>query len=86
MQALQRQVQDALGVHRRLCEVILIWRGDGVGPKGSIYDDRGLLHERYGLDGPGLYLLRPDGYIAFRAPRLDTAALQSYLQRVFAAS
>mgnify|MGYP000025215975 CR=1 FL=1 len=40
----------------------------------------------YGLDGPGLYLLRPDGYIAFRAPRLDTAALQSYLQRVFAAS
>ena len=86
LEALQRQVQDALGVHRRLCEVILIWRGDGVGPKGSIYDDRGLLHERYGLDGPGLYLLRPDGYIAFRAPRLDTAALQSYLQRVFAAS
>lgn len=86
LEALQRQVQDALGVHRRLCEVILIWRGDGVGLKGSIYDDRGLLHERYGLDGPGLYLLRPDGYIAFRAPRLDTAALQAYLQRVFATS
>jgi 2-polyprenyl-6-methoxyphenol hydroxylase-like FAD-dependent oxidoreductase len=84
LEALQQKVQEALGPHKRLCEVVLIWRGDGVGPRGSIYDDRGLLHERYGLDGPGLYLLRPDGYIAFRAPRIDTAALGAYLQRVFA--
>ena len=86
LEALQRRMQDALGPHKGMCEVIVIWRGDGIGPKGSIYDDHGVLHERYGLDHSGLYLIRPDGYIAFRAPRLDTAALQSYLQRVFAAS
>ncbi len=83
LEALQRRMQDALGPHKGMCEVIVIWRGDGIGPKGSIYDDHGVLHERYGLDHSGLYLIRPDGYIAFRSPRLDPAPLQAYLQKIY---
>jgi 2-polyprenyl-6-methoxyphenol hydroxylase-like FAD-dependent oxidoreductase len=46
-------------------------------------DEPGLVHERYGLRGAGLYLIRPDGYVAFRAPRTDLQALRAYLQKVF---
>ena len=46
-------------------------------------DEPGLAHERYGLRGAGLYLIRPDGYVAFRAPGTDLRPLRAYLQRVF---
>ncbi|HEX2574188.1 MAG TPA: FAD-dependent monooxygenase [Polyangia bacterium] len=45
-------------------------------------DEQGLLHRAYGLEGPGCYLVRPDGYIAFRSPGTDLSALTSYLQRL----
>lgn len=43
-------------------------------------DGHSLLHRAYGLKGPGCYLLRPDGYIAFRSPGTELTALTSYLQ------
>ncbi len=46
-------------------------------------DEPGLVHERYGLRGAGLYLIRPDGYVALRTPGTDFRPLQAYLQRVF---
>jgi 2-polyprenyl-6-methoxyphenol hydroxylase-like FAD-dependent oxidoreductase len=49
-------------------------------------DDSGLVYERYGLRGDGCYLIRPDGYIAFRAPGSNLRPLRAYLQKVFAAS
>jgi hypothetical protein len=45
-------------------------------------DEQGLLHRAYGLEGPGCYLVRPDGYIAFRRPGTDLGALTSYLRRL----
>ena len=45
-------------------------------------DHGGLAHARHGLTGAGLYLVRPDGHVAFRAPSLDAAPLAAYLDRV----
>jgi hypothetical protein len=30
-----------------------------------------------------LYLVRPDGYVAFRAPRVNSAPLRTYLADVY---
>jgi hypothetical protein len=55
-----------------------------VGAQIPVYvDEPGLAHERYGLRGAGLYLIRPDGYVAFRAPGTALRPLRAYLQRVF---
>ncbi len=49
-------------------------------------DESGLVHERYGLKGAGCYLIRPDGYVAFRAPGSDLRPVRTYLQRMFPSS
>ena len=47
-------------------------------------DESGLVYERYGLKGPaGLYLIRPDGYVGFRAPGTDLRTIRAYLQVMF---
>ena len=38
-----------------------------VDAKDTISDPEGALHRRYGLTGPGIYLVRPDGHTAFRS-------------------
>ncbi|APR75723.1 2-polyprenyl-6-methoxyphenol hydroxylase [Minicystis rosea] len=53
------------------------------GNQGALVDESGVLHRRYGLEGPGHYLVRPDGYIAFRAPGLEPGALADYLNRMY---
>jgi len=45
-----------------------------------IGDPQGALRERYRADSPCLYLIRPDGYIAYRSRRWD--GLGDYLDRV----
>jgi hypothetical protein len=52
------------------------------GTAGAFVDHEGLAHARYGLEGPGYYLVRPDGYVAFRAPSLDPEPLATYLGRL----
>ena len=37
----------------------------------------------YGVDGPALYLLRPDRHVAFRARSLDPAPLQAFLAATY---
>lgn len=49
-------------------------------------DGQGHLHRAYGLDGPGCYLIRPDGYVAFRSPGPEFPALASYLHRLLQAN
>lgn len=41
------------------------------------------LQERYGADRPSVFLIRPDGQIAYRGDAADVAALTAYLDRVF---
>ncbi len=45
-------------------------------------DPDGSVHRRYGATRSCLYLIRPDGYIGYRRPDVDAAALQEYLHSV----
>lgn len=49
-----------------------------------VLDPEGALHRRYGARSECLYLIRPDGYIAFRSQPADTEKLLEYLQVIFA--
>jgi 2-polyprenyl-6-methoxyphenol hydroxylase-like FAD-dependent oxidoreductase len=44
------------------------------------------LHSRWGADAACLYLIRPDGYVGYRARPVDNDRLSSYLDRIFAQS
>ena len=39
-----------------------------------------LLFERYAVTGLAMYLVRPDGCIAYRAPHFDAAPLEGFLK------
>jgi len=52
------------------------WTGE------RLADPDGALHQRFGAAGACLYLIRPDGCVAFRARPLDAAGLHDYLGRV----
>ena len=41
------------------------------------------LHERYGVEAPGLFLIRPDGHIAYSGEGTDVVGLKIYLDRLF---
>ncbi len=47
-------------------------------------DPDGAAHNRYGAGAECLYLVRPDGYVAFRAQPADGDALDAYFTRIFA--
>jgi hypothetical protein len=47
-----------------------------------IDDGARVAFERYGVEKSALYLVRPDGYIGFRAPALDGAPLVDHLRRL----
>ena len=41
------------------------------------------LHERYGARTPILFLVRPDGHVAYRGEAADVVGLEAYLERLF---
>lgn len=53
------------------------------GAAGAWIDESGEAHRRYAVTDSGYYLVRPDGYIAFRAAGLDAEPLALYLSHVF---
>lgn len=48
-----------------------------------LLDPYHLLHEKYGVSHPAIYLLRPDGVVGFRGRHDDADHLLAYLGRVF---
>jgi 2-polyprenyl-6-methoxyphenol hydroxylase-like FAD-dependent oxidoreductase len=84
--ASDNDLRALIAEYEGLLEPHLIVAGEStrVGAEIPVYvDEPGLVHERYGLRGAGLYLIRPDGYVAFRAPGTDLRPLRAYLQMVF---
>lgn len=72
-QAARRKAGDWIDVH-------LVSAKDHPGDESLILDPGGALAQYYGMQDGGLYLIRPDGYIAYRTRRLD--GLDAYLDGV----
>jgi hypothetical protein len=53
------------------------------GDSAVLLDPEGATHRRYGAGAECLYLVRPDGYVAFRSQPADGDALMQYLERIF---
>ncbi|MBW3598817.1 MAG: FAD-dependent monooxygenase [Planctomycetes bacterium] len=52
------------------------------GAAGLLQDASGELHGRFHAESPCLYLIRPDGYLGYRARPPDAAAFERYLTKV----
>jgi 2-polyprenyl-6-methoxyphenol hydroxylase-like FAD-dependent oxidoreductase len=81
-------VLDLARKHLAHIEAFLVVRGDVAPPwiawEGpTLRDHRGELHHRFGARGPCLYLIRPDGYLGYRAIPPDAGKLAKYLGRIF---
>ena len=78
------------GQYAELVRPWLVLRGDATPatPRwgGAVLrDPDAALHRRYGAGSPCLYLIRPDGYIGYRAQPPDAGKLRAYLERLFVA-
>lgn len=49
----------------------------------TVFDMEGEMHRRYGVSNETLYLIRPDGYIAYRSSPVKLRELRDYLDSVF---
>ena len=56
---------------------------DAPAAAGALVDPDGSLHRAYGAADETLFLVRPDGYIGYRARPADAAKLRDYLRRIF---
>ena len=65
-----------------LVRASLIRSGDVDGPTHALVDHDGEAHHVYGARYECLYLIRPDGYVAFRSQPAEEGSLQEYLGRV----
>jgi 2-polyprenyl-6-methoxyphenol hydroxylase-like FAD-dependent oxidoreductase len=85
---LARQVREAYGPLVRSHIVVpfaerpLALQGEG----DVVLDPRFEAHRRYGARSECLYLVRPDGYVAYRCQPADGEKLMAYLARVFTAT
>ena len=71
-----------------LTNVYIVYPGtkwpENLSPETAIVGDPELsLHKRYGAETACLYLIRPDGYVAFRSHGVGDEALQSYFAKIF---
>jgi len=71
-----------------LVHVAIVERGahpriDDENPAENLIDAANEAHAKYGVDRGACYLVRPDGYVAFRGTRDDGAALLADLARRF---
>jgi 2-polyprenyl-6-methoxyphenol hydroxylase-like FAD-dependent oxidoreductase len=85
LDAIARDVRER---HGRLVDVHVVVpfaeKPKELGWDGSVVcDPRGALHKRYGARSECLYLVRPDGYVAYRTQPADGARLGAYLKTIF---
>ena len=57
----------------------LAWTGS------TLFDADGGVHRRYGARSECLYLVRPDGYVAYRCQPAQGDKLDTYLESIFVA-
>jgi 2-polyprenyl-6-methoxyphenol hydroxylase-like FAD-dependent oxidoreductase len=49
-----------------------------------VFQDRDFsLHEKYGAAWPAIYLIRPDGYVAYRSFFVNLPRVRTYLEKIF---
>jgi 2-polyprenyl-6-methoxyphenol hydroxylase-like FAD-dependent oxidoreductase len=80
------ELRNLLAGYEGMIQPHLIFAGDltRIGSEAPAYvDESGQVRERYGLAGAGHYLIRPDGYVAFRAMGPELRPLRTYLRKVY---
>src|SRR5215467_1800546 len=84
LDALSKTIQAA---YQRQIAVHLVVRSEDnleqVDSGAALIDIEGRLHQGYQVQGPCLYLIRPDGYIAFHSNSMAAEPLEDYLKRIF---
>lgn len=65
--------------HRQRPAALAAWSGE------VVLDTDGQVHDRYGARSESLYLVRPDGYVAYRCQPAEPDKLVAYLERIFVA-
>ncbi len=84
-ESIAQAVQKRCGTHVRIQAIIAAekrpahWKWTGQ----AILDPAKNAHRRYGTREAGIYLVRPDGYVAFRGQPPDEKSLLEYLDRIF---
>lgn len=80
-EAIEKRCGDEVEVHvvvpRADKPAALTWNGP------ILFDEDGAVHKQYGARSECLYLVRPDGYVAYRNQPADAGKLLVYLDRIF---
>src|SRR5262249_9475859 len=79
--AVARGVKERLGADVRTCLVASAVCPEWVGY--ILLDPTGEAHRIYGTRTEAVFLIRPDGYVAFRGDATSLLPLQDYLGRIF---
>jgi 2-polyprenyl-6-methoxyphenol hydroxylase-like FAD-dependent oxidoreductase len=83
--SIARRVRDAHGSHVDVHVVVpRPTKPKGLDWDGSVLlDTNGALHNRYGAGSECLYVIRPDGYVGYRAQPAEAGRLVAHFARVF---
>jgi hypothetical protein len=86
----QARLGEAAAVGRRERDLVrIVWVAAGAAVPDTAADETVLLdpdrvlHERYGATTESLYLVRPDGYVGYRAQPAEGDGLREYFERWF---
>ena len=77
---------DVMTLAEEFLDVLAINCLTGEHSDGALVDSGGEAFTRLGVDGNAMYLIRPDGHIAFRCGGTDLRATAAYLGRWFTAA
>lgn len=67
--------------YRDLIQSHIIAKSGMPGTDNVILDMDGIIHDRYHVNQPCLFILRPDCYIAYTSAKLDSKRVQTFLER-----